>query len=56
MKVEKTAYLKIRFDYLYSIYVLLVLAVIARYAWIVGNAMRGQAPEQYDAEKAGSGV
>ncbi len=30
MKVEKTAYLKIRFDWLYSIYVLFVVAMIVR--------------------------
>ena len=32
MKVERTAYLKIRFDWLYSIYVVFVVAVIVRYA------------------------
>ena len=35
MKVEKTAYLKIRFDRLYSIYILFAVAIIVRYAWIL---------------------
>src|SRR5690606_32984139 len=30
MKVEKTAYLKIRFDYLYSIYAIFAVAMIVR--------------------------
>ena len=34
MKVEKTAYLKIRFDWLYSIYVIFAVAVIVRYLWL----------------------
>ena len=32
MKVEKTAYLKIRFDWLFSIYVVFAVAVLVRYA------------------------
>jgi TRAP-type C4-dicarboxylate transport system permease small subunit len=42
MKVEKTAYLKIRFDRLYSIYVLFAAAIIVRYAWILWNLARGK--------------
>lgn len=56
MKVQKTAYLKIRFDWLFSIYVIFVAAVIARYLWIVWNALRGPAPEEFDPTKTGSGV
>ena len=56
MKVEKTAYLKIRFDWLYSIYVVFVLAMIVRYLWLGIQAIRGKAPEAYDPTKAGSGV
>ena len=43
MKVEKSAYLKLRFDWLYSIYVVFVVAVLARYAWLVWRALRGDA-------------
>jgi C4-dicarboxylate transporter DctQ subunit len=56
MKVERTAYLKVRFDYLYSIYVLFVVAAIARYLWIGWRALRGEAPEEIDPTQASSGV
>jgi len=56
MRVEKTAYLKIRFDYLYSIYVVFVVAMIIRYIWLGIQAIRGKTPEAYDPTKAGSGV
>jgi TRAP-type C4-dicarboxylate transport system permease small subunit len=45
MKVEKTAYLKIRFDWLYSIYVLFAVAVIARYLWLLNRLLRGKEPD-----------
>jgi len=41
MKVERTSYTGIRFDYLFSIYVLFVFATVARYGWIVWRALRG---------------
>jgi C4-dicarboxylate transporter, DctQ subunit len=56
MKVEKTAYLKIRFDWLYSIYIVFVVAVIIRYIRLAWQAMRGRAPEAFDPTKASSGV
>lgn len=56
MKVEKTAYLKIRFDWLYSIYVVFAVAMIARYLWLGYQAVWGAAPEEYDPTKASSGV
>ncbi|MDI6025127.1 TRAP transporter small permease subunit [Corticibacterium sp. UT-5YL-CI-8] len=56
MKVERTAYLKIRFDYLYSIYIVFVVAMIIRYIWIAWEAAFGKAPEAYDPTKASSGV
>jgi TRAP-type C4-dicarboxylate transport system permease small subunit len=34
MKVQRTAYLHIRFDWLFSIYVVFAVAAIARYLWI----------------------
>jgi TRAP-type C4-dicarboxylate transport system permease small subunit len=45
MKVEKSAYLGIRFDYLYSIYVIFAVGAIIRYAWLGWRAVRGKAPE-----------
>jgi C4-dicarboxylate transporter DctQ subunit len=56
MKVEKTAYLKIRFDWLYSIYVIFVVAMIVRYLWLGYQAIWGKAPEEYDPTTASSGV
>ena len=45
MKVEKSAYLGIRLDYLYSIYLLFSLAVIVRYAALTWRAIKGKPPE-----------
>lgn len=55
MKVEKTAYLKIRFDYLYSIYVVFVLAVIVRYIYLAWHTVRGTDPDRTNPISAGSG-
>ena len=56
MKVQSTAYLKIRFDWLFSIYVIFAVAVLVRYAWILWWALRDRGPEAYDPTKASSGV
>ncbi|WP_353645316.1 TRAP transporter small permease subunit [Mesorhizobium sp. WSM2239] len=56
MKVESTAYLKIRFDWLFSIYLVFVVATIIRYLWLSWRALRGSAPDEFDPTKAGSGV
>jgi len=42
MKVEHSSYLKIRLDYLYSIYVIFAVAVIVRYLWILSRLLRGK--------------
>lgn len=55
MKVQSTAYLKIRFDYLFSIYLLFAGAAILRYGWLVWSAMRGDIAGR-DAEHTGSGL
>ena len=56
MRVESTAYLKIRFDLLYSIYVIFAIAMIVRHLWLCVLAIRGRAPEGFDPTKASSGV
>jgi TRAP-type C4-dicarboxylate transport system permease small subunit len=56
MKVESTAYLDIRFDLLFSIYVVFAAATIARYLWLGYQAIWGKAPEVFDPTQAGSGV
>lgn len=48
MKVEKTAYLKVRFDWLFSIYLIFVAAVLVRYTWLVWHALRGAAAKAED--------
>lgn len=42
MKVESSSYLKIRFDWLYSIFLVFAVAVIARYLWILVQLLRGR--------------
>jgi TRAP-type C4-dicarboxylate transport system permease small subunit len=41
MKVERTASLTIRFDWLFSIYVVFVVAILVRYLWLAWRAMTG---------------
>ena len=56
MKVERTAYLKIRFDWLYSIYAIFAVAAIVRQFWLGYQAIWGKTPEAFDPTKASSGV
>lgn len=56
MKVERTAYLKLPFNWVYAIYIAFAVAAIARYLWLGFQALRGTAPEAFDPTKAGSGV
>jgi C4-dicarboxylate transporter, DctQ subunit len=45
MKVEKTAYLDIRLDWLFSIYVIFSMAAIIRYLWLSWRALRAPGPQ-----------
>jgi C4-dicarboxylate transporter DctQ subunit len=56
MKVEKSSYLKIRMDWLFSIYVLFLVAVIARYLWLLSRLLRGKDPGAPDSTQASSGL
>jgi len=56
MKVEKSSYLKIRMDWLYSIFLLFLIAVIVRYLWLLWQLLRGRDPGAPDAEKVSSGL
>ena len=56
MKVEKTAYLKIRFDYLYSIYGIFAVVMIVRQLYLAWLAVWGRGAEDFDHSKASSGV
>lgn len=55
MKVERTAYLKIPFNWAYAIYVAFALAAIIRYLWLGIQALRGRDPDPVDPTQAGSG-
>jgi TRAP-type C4-dicarboxylate transport system permease small subunit len=48
MKREKSAYLGMRFDYLYSIYVIFAIACIVKHGWIAWNAFRGRESPEVD--------
>ncbi len=56
MKVEKSSYLKIRMDWLFSIYVVFLVALIARYVWLLWQLVRGRDPGAADLTKASSGL
>lgn len=56
MKVERTAYLKIRFDWLYSIYGLFAVAVIVRQLWLGYQAIWGRTETSFDVTNIKSGV
>ena len=56
MKVERTAYLKLPFNWVYAIYVAFAVAAIVRYLWIGWRALFGPPPESFDPTKASSGV
>lgn len=44
LKVEKSAYLGIRLDYLYSIYAIFAVATIVRYGALTWRAIKGKPP------------
>jgi C4-dicarboxylate transporter, DctQ subunit len=56
MKVEKSSYLKVRMDWLFSIYVLFLVAAIARYLWLLTRLLRGKDPGAADSTQASSGL
>lgn len=56
MKVEKTAYLKIPFNWLFSIYVAFVVAIIVRYVWLLSRLLRGKDGGPVDPTKVSSAL
>jgi C4-dicarboxylate transporter, DctQ subunit len=56
MKVEKSSYLKIPMNWLFSIYLVFCVAVIARYLWLLWQLLRGRDPEAADVTKMSSGL
>lgn len=55
MRVQRTAYLRIPFDIVYSIFVFFILSMIVRHAFAAYNALRGKT-EEIDPTKKGSGI
>ncbi len=55
MRVQRTAYLHIRFDWLFSVYVIFAAAAIVRYLWIGWRAIAG-GERRVDLTKATSGL
>jgi C4-dicarboxylate transporter, DctQ subunit len=56
MKREKSAYLGMRFDYLYSIYIIFSVACIVKHARIAWNAFRGRPSPEPDVLKDGERI
>ena len=56
MKVEKSSYLKIRMDWLFSIFLIFLVAILIRYLWLLWQLARGRDPGEPDAEKVSSGL
>ena len=56
MKVERSSYLKIRMDWLYSIFMVFMVAILARYLWLLWQLVRGRDPGEADVTKASSGL
>jgi TRAP-type C4-dicarboxylate transport system permease small subunit len=56
MKVERSSYLKIRLDWLYSIYMIFLVAIIARYLWLLWQLVRGRDPEAGDVTQTSSAL
>jgi TRAP-type C4-dicarboxylate transport system permease small subunit len=42
MKVERSSYLHVRLDWMYSIYLLFVVALIVRHLWLLWRLMQGK--------------
>jgi TRAP-type C4-dicarboxylate transport system permease small subunit len=55
MRVQRTAYLHIRFDWLFSIYVVFAAAAIVRYLFVGWRALWGEAPKP-DVASTASGL
>jgi C4-dicarboxylate transporter DctQ subunit len=56
MKVERSSYLKIPMNWLFSIYLFFVVAVIVRYLWLLSWLLRGKEPEEADPTRTTSAL
>jgi TRAP-type C4-dicarboxylate transport system permease small subunit len=53
MKVERSAYLHVPINWMYSVYIIFAVACICRYCWLVYRAIRGDAPPATDPTEIG---
>jgi TRAP-type C4-dicarboxylate transport system permease small subunit len=53
MKVERSAYLHVPIDWMYSIFIIFSVACIIRYCWLVYQAIRGDKQPETDPAKVG---
>jgi len=53
MKVERSAYLHVPINLMYSIYVIFLVACIGRYCWLIVDAVRGGSAPTTDAARLG---
>lgn len=56
MKVEKSSYLEIPMNWLFSIYIVFLVAVLVRYLWLLGHFFRGEEADVADPTRASSGL
>jgi len=56
MKVEKSSYLKIPLNWMFSIYVIFLVAIIVRYVWLLSQLLRGKDPQPADLTKVSSAL
>ena len=56
MKVESSSYLKVRFDWLFSIYLIFSVAVIVRYLGNLGQLLRGKVAGPTEVTKISSAL
>ena len=54
MKVERSPYLHVPINWMYSIYVIFAVASIVRYCWLVYEAVRGEKAPETDPSALGS--
>jgi TRAP-type C4-dicarboxylate transport system permease small subunit len=53
MKVERSAYLHVPINWMYSVYLIFAVACLCRYAWLVRRAIGGAKPPETDPAKVG---
>ena len=53
MKVERSAYLHVPINLMYSVYIVFAVACIGRYVWLVVRAIRGEPSPATDPAKVG---